>query len=95
MKTRFIVVVLIGVAMGLFSSSFMRSSAQDQVKQDKQEWEFTVETFRVGEGMESTHSRIINGLAAEGWQYVGLVGTGQVQNHSYAVGNVLFKRVKK
>ncbi len=95
MKTRLIIVVLIGAAIGILSSSFMKSSAQDQVKQEKQEWEFKVETFRVGEGMESTHSRLINGLASEGWEYVGLVGTGQVQNRYYSVGNVLFKRIKK
>jgi hypothetical protein len=93
MKGKPVIVVLIGVVIGFVSSSFLlQSAAQEQIKQV---WEYKVETFRVGDGMENTHTRIINGLASEGWEFVGLVGTGKVERFDYSVGNVLFKRMKK
>jgi hypothetical protein len=96
MNGRLAIVVLLGVAIGLYASSFLKQSeAQGQVNQEKQEWEYQVESFRVGEGMDKTHARIISGLASEGWEYVGLIGAGPVENRSYSVGNVLFKRLKK
>ncbi len=96
MKGKLIIVILVGVLIGLVSSSFLKQSeAQGQVKQEKQAWEYRVESFRVGEGMETTHARIINGLASEGWEYDGLIGSGRVENRTYAVGCVLFKRLKK
>jgi hypothetical protein len=96
MKGKLVIVILVGVAIGLSASSLLKQSeAQGQVNEEKQTWEYRVETFRVGDGMESTHTRIINGLASEGWDYAGLIGSGRVENRTYSVGNVLFKRLKK
>jgi hypothetical protein len=96
MKGKLVILVLVSVAIGLGASSLLKQSeAQGQVKQEKQTWEYRVESFKVGEGMETTHARIINGLASEGWEYDGLIGAGQVEYHTYSVGNVLFKRLKK
>ncbi len=96
MKGKLAILILVGAVIGLSASSLLKQSeAQGQVKQEKQTWEFKVEPFRVGEGMESTHARLISGLASEGWEYVGLIGSGPVENRTYSVGNVLFKRLKK
>jgi hypothetical protein len=98
MKDKPAIVILVGVAIGLVSSSFLKQSeAQGQVKQEKQTWEYKVETFRVSEseGMNNTHARIINGLASEGWEYAGLIGAGKVEGMDHSAGCVLFKRLKK
>jgi hypothetical protein len=97
MKDRLVVVVLCGVVIGLVTSSFFKSEAQGQVKQERQVWEYRVESFSVGEsaGMNNTHARVINGLASEGWEYVGLIGSGQSAESIHSFGNVLFKRPKK
>jgi hypothetical protein len=96
MKGKLVIVILVGVLIGLILSSFMKQSeAQGQVKQEKQEWEYRVESFSVGESANITHARVINGLASEGWEYVGLISAGQSSQSINSFGNVLFKRLKK
>ncbi len=77
--------------------------AQVQVLQKKVEWEYKVVAFVVESDNRQvdSHTKAINKLAAEGWEYVGLLCAGP---HPYtdgagmrvnSGGNVLFKRAKR
>lgn len=94
MKGRMIVVILVGVVIGLVSSSFLKQSqAQGQVKQEQQAWEYRVQPFNWNENTESQTSHVTK-RASDGWEYVGLLVTGQI-NSQFPIGHVLFKRPKK
>jgi uncharacterized membrane protein YraQ (UPF0718 family) len=97
MKGKMVIAILIGVVIGLVSSSFLKQSeAQGQVKQEKQTWEYKEVPFVVTQANDE-HTKKITDLASEGWEYVGLVGSGPSGSSQgfMSVGNVLFKRLKK
>jgi hypothetical protein len=100
-------VLVVGLVAWL---SLRQSEAQGQVGQDKHGWEYKVVTFRVEAG-DDKQTKEINSLAADGWEYVGLLCAGA---NPYVIrtgggrggdrgggdqitscGHVLFKRAKR
>ncbi len=97
-------VLVVGLAAW---SSLRQSAAQGQIGQDKPGWEYKVVTFKVEDG-DDKQTKEINSLAADGWEYVGLLCTGtnpySIQNGNFSnrfgtestsFGHVLFKRAKR
>lgn len=80
-------------------------NAQDQAVPWKVEWEYKVVAFEVtqaGNRNVDEQTKLVNSLAAEGWEYVGLLCAGPnpvIMQQGGALlnpcGNVLFKRPKK
>jgi hypothetical protein len=94
MRSKLVVFILVGAVIGLCASSLLKQSeAQGQVKQEKQAWEYKVEFFRVSENKDK-QAEDITKFASEGWEYVGLLVSGQGDS-GYPAGHVLFKRLKK
>jgi hypothetical protein len=89
------------------SSSLKQSEAQGQGEETKQEWEYKVVAFVTGPEANRNvdkHQERIEKLAAEGWEYVGLLVAGSRsdwnfrrnnQSAMFPEGNVLFKRPKR
>ena len=105
MNYRMVAALSVGLAIGLVGwSSLRQSEAQGQVGQEKQGWEYKVVAFVVEDDNSrnvDTHTKQINSLAAEGWEYVGLLCSGPdvyqapARTRVRSGGNVLFKRPKK
>jgi hypothetical protein len=113
MKCRMVAAVSLLLVVGLVAWAFVRQSdAQGQGEQKKLEWEYKVVAFKVDNENSrdvDTHTKQITPLAAEGWEYVGLLCAGSNSVHSRGVrvpgggvtypitsgGNVLFKRPKR
>ena len=107
MNYKTVATVSLGVVIGLLAwSSLRQSAAQNEVRPEEQPWEYKVVAFTVEN--ESTrdveaHTKQINLLAAEGWEYVGLLCAGSgpyrpgVSESSWvkSEGNVLFKRPRR
>jgi hypothetical protein len=109
MKSKILASVAIGLVIGLVASSSLRQSeAQGQAEEKRREWEYKVVAFVVDLGRENRnvdgHQQRIEKLAAEGWEYVGLLAAGSNTDMSFRLnnqltvtsgGNVLFKRLKR
>ncbi|MHB0955023.1 MAG: DUF4177 domain-containing protein [Pirellulaceae bacterium] len=105
MTYRIVAAASLGLVMVLVAwSSRRQSEAQAQVASEKQVWEYKVAAFVVGDANNRNvdrHEKEINSLAAEGWEYVGLLCAGPHPHHTgqpgwvNSGGNVLFKRPKK
>ena len=104
MKCKMVAVASFGLVVGLLAwSSLRQSEAQGQVGQAKVEWEYKVVAFVVQDPSRNVerHTKEINSLAAEGWEYVGLLCAGPHPYNNIAGmrvesgGNVLFKRPKQ
>ena len=108
MKSKIVAAVAIGLVVGLVaSSSLKQSDAQGQWEETKQEWEYKVVAFLVGTKRNRNvdeHQEQIETLAAEGWEYVGLLTAGSHPDANFGrnsqplmfpEGNVLFKRPKR
>jgi hypothetical protein len=106
MKATIVAAVAVGVVVGLMASSFKQSEAQGQGEQKKQEWEYKVVAF--GPPKIDKDKEQIDKLAAEGWEYVGLLSAGSNTVETVvaalgdpgrgpiaACGSVLFKRAKR
>jgi len=107
MNCKTVAAVSLGLVIGLVASySLRQSESQGQVGQEKQAWEYKVVAFVVddsGNQNAPDHLERINSLAAEGWEYVGLLCAGPHPYYTHpsagyyvnSLGNVLFKRPKK
>ncbi|MHB0960505.1 MAG: DUF4177 domain-containing protein [Pirellulaceae bacterium] len=105
MTCKIVAAASLGLVMVLVAwSSLRQSEAQAQVAPEKQVWEYKVAAFVVDDANNRNvdrHEKEINSLAAEGWEYVGLLCAGTYPYHSATPtwissgGNVLFKRPKK
>ena len=86
MKSKIVAAVAIGLVMGLVaSSSLKQSEAHGQREEAKQEWEYKVVAFVVGQKTNRNvdeHQEQIEKLATEGWEYVGLLLAGSHPNPS-------------
>lgn len=106
MNCKMVAAASLGLAIGLVACSSLRQSeAQGQVGQEKHGWEYKVVAFVVEDENSRNvdrHTKEINSLAAEGWEYVGLLCAGSNPYRTGARsdmwvksgGNVLFKRLK-
>ena len=106
MNSKMVAAVSLGLAVGLMASLFLRQpEAQGQVSQQKQGWEYKVVAFEAA-GTLNQHldeqTLEINSLAAQRWEYVGLLCAGpspSVRQFSGAPlrpsGLVLFRRPKR
>ena len=108
MKWRMVAASSLVLVVGLVAwSSLRQSEAQGQVGHDKPGWEYKAVTFKVEDG-DDKQTKEINSLAADGWEYVGLLCTGtnpySIQNGNFSsrfgtestsFGHVLFKRAKR
>jgi hypothetical protein len=110
MNYKMVASVSFGLVIGLLAwASLRQSEAQGQVGQAKVEWEYKVVAFVVQNADNREVDRQaeqINSLAAEGWEYVGLLCAGSNSGQREAGigppvipimsgGNVLFKRPKR
>ena len=100
MKSKIVAAMAIGVVMGLVtSSSLEQSEAQGPREEMKQEWEYKVVAFFVGENpirSVDEHQAQIEKLAVEGWEYVGLLSPLPLSDAIVrGGGSVLFKRHKR
>ena len=105
MNCKTVAAVSLGLVLGVVASySLRQSEAQGQVGQEKQAWEYKVVAFVVEEPTNRNvdrHEKEINSLAAEGWEYVGLLCAGPnpyTTGREWPVtsgGNVLFKRPRR
>ncbi|MHB8971248.1 MAG: DUF4177 domain-containing protein [Pirellulaceae bacterium] len=104
MRSRMVAALSLGILMGMVAwSSLRQPEAQAQVGPEKQQWEYKVVAFEVdnpnGRNVKM-HEETINSLAAEGWEYVGLLCAGPHPYHTgqsgpvNSGGNVLFRRPK-
>jgi hypothetical protein len=105
MNSKTVVAVSLVPIIGLVAWLFLRPcEAQVHAGQQNQGWEYKVVAF-VAENANSRnvddHTTQINSLAAEGWEYVGLLCSGPNPHqtdpgyHVSSGGNVLFKRPKR
>ena len=111
MKCRMVAVSLLALVVGVVAwLSLRQSEAQGPVGQDRHGWEYKVVTFRVEDDSKRVDKQTeeINSLAAERWEYVGLLCTGTTPYRSFngnsggsrgpeitSCGHVLFKRHKR
>jgi hypothetical protein len=111
MKWRMVAASSLVLVVGMVAwSSLRQSEAQGQVGQDKHGWEYKVMKFQVEDDRENVgkQTEVINSLAADGWEYVGLLCAGanpySMQNGNFrsrygtestSCGHVLFKRAKR
>lgn len=104
MNSKMVAVVSLGLVAALLAwSALKQSEAQGQGGQFKPGWEYKVVAFVVENDSRDvdTQTKQINSLAAEGWEYVGLLCAGPHPHHSgvqqfiKSGGNVLFKRPKR
>ena len=94
MNGKLIATVLVGIGIGLafpYLGNHQDAIAQQQEKAAK--WEYQVVQFLYGNTDDSTKQ--MNGLAAETWEYVGLVGVQSGGKGLPGGGHVAFKREKK
>jgi len=82
-----VVCLLAGFAAG---SLLWTSSAQGQLPAKGPAWEFKVELFYGGDGPKECNQKL-NALAADGWEYTGLVHMNEQRHES----TVAFKRAKR
>lgn len=106
MRSKMVAALSLGILVGMVAwSSFRQPEAQGQVPQERQQWEYKVVAFVVDNWNTqdvATHEKEINSLAAEGWEYVGLLCAGPHPHRTRSGGgdlvtsggNVLFKRPK-
>ena len=106
MRSKMVAALSLGILMGMVAwSSLRQPEAQAQIGPEKQQWEYKVVAFVVDNWNTRnvvTHEKEINSLAAEGWEYVGLLCAGPHPHQTqpgagYLVnsgGNVLFRRPK-
>ena len=104
MKSKMVAALSLGVLLGMVVwSSLRQSEAQGQVQRLRQLWDYKVVAFVVDDSNNrnvTMHEEKINSLAAEGWEYVGLLCAGPDPYHTgqpgwvNSGGNVLFKRPK-
>ncbi len=103
MKCKMVAVASVGLAIGLVAwSSLRQSEFQCQAGQAKGGYEYKVVAFVVQDDSRDVdgQTKKINSLAAEGWEYVGLLCAGpqpHANNQGTFVksgGSVLFKRPK-
>ena len=105
MNSKMVAAVSLGLLVGLVAwLSLRQSEARGQVGQEKHGWEYKVVAFVVDEQSHRNvdrHTKQIDSLAAERWEYVGLLCAGPNPYSSGAGmrvnsgGNVLFKRPKR
>ncbi len=105
MNYKLIAAVAFALVVGLLAwSSFRPSEAQGQAGQERLAWEYKVVAFVVDDPSHRNvdgHTKQVNSLAAEGWEYVGLLCAGPTPHHTGiqgwvgSGGNVLFRRAKK
>jgi hypothetical protein len=94
MKWKLVVVFLVGLVVGLAIPYLMPGNPVQAEQNKGVKWEYRAEVFYGDEGRRQVVSKRLNELAAEGWEYVGLISTPAERN-DVLQGMVMFKRPNK
>src|SRR5262245_52381039 len=82
-----------GLLLGLLAASLpFRQETQAQQPALAQNWEYKAVQF--GGRSPEADTKKLNDLAGEGWEYVGLLGTGSVEGNGMLGATVAFRRPK-
>ena len=93
MNAKLMSAVMVGLIAGLFISSFGWQQTAHGQQEKAPRWEYKVESFS---DIASDSTERLNKLAADGWEYVGLISTVRAEGAAFGKpAQVAFKRSKK
>lgn len=95
MKGQLAVALMVGLVLGLALPAFVSQHEAQGQRVEKAptpaQWEYKVVALTRG----SDHAKQLNELAADGWEYVGLLVNHSGTGLAVTVGDVAFRRPKK